>query len=103
VGVGNGEGGNVREVGCGRSVGKSLFTSDDLWQVAQSRGEDRPPVEGKLDWDDVLRQRLGSYAAEGIEPAPSGAPSVWDRRAPALAHLAGRGPGEVAATSQADP
>jgi spermidine synthase len=94
---------NLMEFAFARSLGRSLFTSDDLWQVAQSRAEDRPSVEGSLDWDDVLRQRLGSYSAEGVEPASTGAPSVWDRRAPVFAHFAGGRLGEVARTFKADP
>jgi spermidine synthase len=79
---------NLMEFGFARSVGQSaLFQSDELRRLAHARGEDRPAVEGEVDWTAVERQRLSTFTAEGVTglvwpelpPAEQQKASVYER------------------------
>ncbi|HKF45551.1 MAG TPA: fused MFS/spermidine synthase, partial [Thermoanaerobaculia bacterium] len=103
-GVVNTDDRNLVEFAFARCLGRaSPFSTDELRETAAARGEDRPGVEGSLDWENVERQRLSSQAAEGFEPVGSGSSAVWNRRAPVFAAFAGGRLGDAAHAFLADP
>jgi spermidine synthase len=62
---------NVMEFGFARGVGQSaLFQSDELRHLAHERREDRPAVEGEVDWARVDEERLATLTAEGVPASP---------------------------------
>lgn len=94
-GVVNSDDQNRMEFGFARSVGHSaLFQSDDLRQLARVRQEDRPAVEGELDWASVDRQRQSTLTAEGVA-APAGSSLPEQQRANAHQHYTEGRLGEV--------
>ncbi len=88
---------NRMEFGFARSLGQSaLFQSDELWRIARARGEDRPAVEGEVDWTAVERQRLSTLTAEGVSgPVQPDWPPAEQQRAAAHQHFLGGRLGEV--------
>ena len=81
---------NRMEFGFARSLGQSgLFQSDELRHLARERGEDRPGVEGELDWSAVERQRFSTLTAEGVSgPEQPEWPQSEQQRAAAHQHFA---------------
>ena len=94
---------NLVEFAFARSLGRSLFSSDELRDAAVARGEDKPGVEGAVDWENVERQRLSTQAADGVEPVGAGSSAVWNRRAAVFANFAGGRLGDAARAFLADP
>jgi hypothetical protein len=57
---------NVLEFGFARAVGRTgLFSVAELLELARRRGEDRPPIDGAVDWSRVEDERLRLYGASG--------------------------------------
>ena len=90
---------NAMEFGFARSVGQpALFQSDELRRLARARGEDRPAVEGEVDWARVEHERLASLAAEGATmPAWPGIAASAQQRLAAYAHYVDGSLGDVRA------
>lgn len=96
---------NFMEFGFARSVGQlALFRSDDLRRLARERREDRPEVEGEVDWVRVDEDRLATLTAEGT-PGPAGPdpPKVAPARATACARYVEGNLGEVRGLWLSDP
>jgi spermidine synthase len=52
-----------------RSVGRrTLFNSEELHDAAHARGEDRPEVDGAVDWERVVDERIALFTAAGTAP-----------------------------------
>jgi len=75
---------NVMEFRFARSVGQAaLFQSDELRRLARERREDRPVVDGPVDWARVEEEKQATLAAEGatIPALPDMPPSAAQRAA----------------------
>jgi spermidine synthase len=96
---------NLMEFGFARGVGQqSLFQSDELRRLARERGEDRPAVEGDMDWARVESERLASLAAEGTTtPAWPEMSATARQRLSAFAHYVDGNLGETRAQWLAAP
>ena len=96
-GVVNSDDQNRMEFGFARSVGQpTLFQSDELRRIARARREDRPAVEGEVDWTAVERERLSTFTAEGVSaPVSPELPPAEQQRAAAHQHSVEGKLGEV--------
>jgi spermidine synthase len=90
---------NAMEFGFARSVGQpSLFQSDELRRLARERREDRPVLEGEVDWARVESDRLASLAAEeATTPAWPEMSASARQRLPAYARYVDGNLGDVRA------
>jgi spermidine synthase len=95
---------NRIEFGFARSVGQgALFESGELREAAHRRAEDRPAVDGKVDWEAVGRQKLSTLAAEGIEGGALHLSPEWERRSAVFSHFVAGRLGEVRSSWKAEP
>ncbi len=61
---------NAIEFALARTLGQAgLFDSEEIRRLARDRGEDRPPIQGDVDWRLVDRDRQATTVAEDSAPA----------------------------------
>lgn len=95
---------NLLEFAFARSTGKPAAVDEELRLMARIREEERPEVEGEVDWESVEEQRTAFAISEGRETnAPAGASPDRLRRGEALMRYALRDMVGVVATWRSQP